>query len=281
MDIQMILTSGVVIAIVTALIAYYQNKVNNALKYITAERQQWRMEMREISQEISQASMYNIEKYLNKLKVRINVNGIDKLKELPGKGNKFGNEILEDAHIWYIIETIEKERDIDRFINQKEILVLLISSLLKYDWERAKKEVKGDSAIKILNFFLLFGFMGSTYLHFYVYKQEFNQLYVDSCIFFLGIVPLTTSLICAKNTRKLILDNITMILLTLLVICSVAIYYYDIVTKYMLILENIFFVTVFMGFSTLIIIPLIFKFKDDCGFNEYAETTNKIYKKLK
>lgn len=72
---------------------------------------------------------------LVKLKTRINAYGYTDSKN---DGN-----IGEDSHIWEKIKQIENcdEKDYERLRNQ---LIIFLSLLLKADWERAKKEVRGD-----------------------------------------------------------------------------------------------------------------------------------------
>lgn len=64
---------------------------------------------------------------LVQLKTRINAYGLNSI------------EVLEDAHIWRQIRKLEayEKKEYDDLKNQ---LILYLSLLLKYDWERSKKK---------------------------------------------------------------------------------------------------------------------------------------------
>lgn len=117
---------------IAALFTYLNSRRESKLKYITEERQKWREEIREIAENIEMNTI-NIKRELTKLKVRINAYGLS---------NK-----NDDAHIFNIIKEIEKydkERNDEKILEKKEILIEYLSFLLKHDWERVKDEVNKD-----------------------------------------------------------------------------------------------------------------------------------------
>lgn len=138
MDLQVILASTVVAAVISMLTSVYNSRRTENLKYVTEERQKWREEIREIAQEIVVSSKDDIKLYLTKLKVRINANG-------NGKRHSY----YEDSHIWKMIEKLTDSEDEEKFEREKELLVNYLSAMLKYDWERQKREVLGSATSKI------------------------------------------------------------------------------------------------------------------------------------
>lgn len=134
MDLQVILTSTVVAAVISTLTSVYNSRRTGNLKYITEERQKWREEIRKIAEDINDSSQEDIKKYLTKLKVRINA-----------YGKMWEKSCYEDAHIWDIIEVLEQvDNNNQEFEKTKERLVYFLSLMLKYDWERQKREVAGS-----------------------------------------------------------------------------------------------------------------------------------------
>lgn len=134
MNLDSILGSIVIGGIISGLVSFMINKRQSNLQYITAERKEWRKEIREISYKLCGASYKDTLLLLTSLKTRIN-----------GFGNN-SNKYSEDAHIWEIIRKVELSNPSmgDLKILQEQMIEYL-SLLLKDDWERTKKEVKGDS----------------------------------------------------------------------------------------------------------------------------------------
>lgn len=142
MDLQAVLTSTVVAAVISILANVYNARRAESLKYVTEERQKWREEIRKIAEDIVDCPRDEIKKYLTKLKVRINA-----------YGNLRKESYYEDAHIWKVIEKLEDvDNNNQEFEKKKERLVYFLSLMLKYDWERQKREVAGSkiSSIKLL-----------------------------------------------------------------------------------------------------------------------------------
>lgn len=134
MDFEVMLGSVVVAAIISGIVAIYKSDKANKLEYITKERSEWRKEIRKCSEKLGGASYQATRKICDKLKVRINAFG-------KGVSNKYSH----DAHIWKLIEEIESDNfrmdDLPKF---QTALQEYLTLLLKWDWEKSKKEVSGD-----------------------------------------------------------------------------------------------------------------------------------------
>lgn len=130
-----ILTSTVVSTIFLALSNIFIDQRKRSAEYITNERAKWRNDIRKISSEIMEADETNLFKPLTELKVRINA--YDKYyKDI---------RIKNDTLIWICIECCEENcKDIELLNIYKKNLVLYLSLMLKYDWDRSKKEVEID-----------------------------------------------------------------------------------------------------------------------------------------
>lgn len=145
MDMNVILTSTVIAAVISLLANVYNSRRTGKLKYITEERQKWREDIREIAENITKCSQFNIGVQLTRLKMRINANGVKTIiTEKEGNNKKRAGRYLNDAHIWKLIDELENPESIEKFEDNKKKLFLYLSALLKYDWERAKQEVKGS-----------------------------------------------------------------------------------------------------------------------------------------
>ena len=131
MDIQLVLEISAIATIISAGISYITFRKSSSLTYVTQERKEWREAIRRIAEELEKCSYEKRKKVLVQLKTRINAYGLNSKNE------------LNDVHIWKQIQKIEacKEEEYDDLKNQ---LILYLSLLLKYDWERSKKEVHGE-----------------------------------------------------------------------------------------------------------------------------------------
>lgn len=163
MDLQAVLTSTVVAAVISILANVYNARRAESLKYVTEERQKWREEIRKIAEDIVDCPRDEIKKHLTRLKVRINSNGkIDK------------KSYIEDGHIWQLIENLENSSfDISEYEKQKEYLIDTLSLLLKFDWERQKREVLGSHIKKMHIIFFTCVLLVTIYI--YGIPKEFSS----------------------------------------------------------------------------------------------------------
>lgn len=150
MDVEVLLSSAVITTIISGIISFLASRRQAMLQYITGERKEWRDKIREIASNLNGAGYKDTLKLLSELKVRINA-----------WGNKaVSTKYSSDAHIWELINEIEskefKGKNIkDNLEKKQKQLVEYLALLLKDDWERSKKEVKGDfyNIISLLLFF--------------------------------------------------------------------------------------------------------------------------------
>ncbi len=135
---NLILSSAVIVAIINMIV---QNK-NNKLQYITAERSEWRKEIKKCAIELEKCSSYGkkCKKIFAKLKVNLNSYGCCADGEYP-EDEKL--DILQDQHIWKEMHSIETGTK--AFQTGKKHMQEYLSLLLKFDWERSKEEVKTDN----------------------------------------------------------------------------------------------------------------------------------------
>ena len=94
---EIILGSVVLSAIISGVISIYTYNRTNKLKYITKERKEWRKEIRKCSEKLRNSSYLKTLKVCDRLKVRINA-----------YGKCYSNRYSSDAHIWEVIDEIEK-----------------------------------------------------------------------------------------------------------------------------------------------------------------------------
>lgn len=90
-----VLGSGVLSALVTAILKNRQDDRNNSLNYITEERKNWREKLRTIAKQIQSCEYGDkkINKYL--LQLELNINAYGRYDEY---------NYFEDGHIWKIID---------------------------------------------------------------------------------------------------------------------------------------------------------------------------------
>ena len=138
-------------AIVSAIITFVQNNKKNNLHFVTKERSEWRKKLKEILSELRDDTKK--ESAIIKLKSEINPYG----KNMSNKNIK--PYYMKEGHIWDLLDGGE-EVDFDR-------LAFYIELLLKFDWERSKREVSFNPIKvinRVLNFLLFFSSLYCIYL---------------------------------------------------------------------------------------------------------------------
>lgn len=129
-----VLSSGLIAAIVSAIVTLVTSRKKLSVEYVTGDRRQWREEIRKIAEALNGSSYAGTLKQLNKLKVRINAYGEYAVRSMHC-----------DSHIWELIHEIEEQPLFGEELQKKQrMMVQYLSLMLKYDWERCKNEVKGD-----------------------------------------------------------------------------------------------------------------------------------------
>lgn len=138
-DVQLQIIITVLTGLFSIIPTIFESNKSSKLKYVTAERSEWRSQMRDITNELSskKEDKTSIDEILTKYKTRLNP-----------YGDGHDNDYLRDGHIWKVINQIEKDKTNNELIDE---LIKYISLLLKFDWERAKSEVSFNSKSLISN----------------------------------------------------------------------------------------------------------------------------------
>lgn len=185
--------------LITTVLSFFFNTVANrrsaSIENITKERKNWRDEMREIAKDIqSSKDTRQLSIALSALKVRINAYGIAR------------DSIFCDSHIWkrlYFFEQ-EKTHTSEELEEAKRMFVNMISCLLKYDWERAKAEIKGNAQTRILGMTLIFSFALHSIKYLYPYTNGTDSFlnYLDYVVSYGVFVFFAMLLIYAADKWK-------------------------------------------------------------------------------
>lgn len=127
-SITLILSSAVVSAIVSSLVSLINNNINNSLKYITSERTKWREKIREVTKIIVCSNNPNeLKEALVELEVNLNPHDPKDIEIL-----KIAKEIANE-----VSNSSNSQNNIDE---SKTKFTKKISEMLKYDWDRSKRE---------------------------------------------------------------------------------------------------------------------------------------------
>lgn len=149
----------------------FESNKASKLKYITAERAQWRKEMRDITSELKnhEENSSTVNDILSKYKTRLNA---------YGKG--IDNDYLKDSHIWRVITLLEKDNTNDELKND---LVYYVSLLLKHDWERAKDEVSYNGKGLISNCLYIITNLLFVYFAYSIFDSKISDTIVSLLLF--------------------------------------------------------------------------------------------------
>ena len=170
---QIILSSTLIVAVINNFINVYNHNKDSKLQFITSERNNCRNEIKKIACELQKSTpdtggtSEDIKIILTKLKTRLNAYGI-KRYSLNTANDPF--DVFKDEHIWKIIYDMEISND----RNKVTTLINYLSCLLKFDWERSKKEVLSQKMNYISMFFIVVTLM--SYLCIINKNQNFNLL---------------------------------------------------------------------------------------------------------
>lgn len=282
-----ILTSSVVAVICTGLFSLINNHINGIKKYAVEEKREWRKEIKNIGEELTATNnMYETRKILNKLKVRINP---------YGRGKK--EDYLHDSHIWEIIKEIE-DKPYENQAENKEKLLIYLSLLLQYDYQKNEKIVEGRHRIFTIMFFVLFAF-GSLfviYMHFFKQGREYNENFMLAwtiLIFFpicAGWIPQLFKDISNKIREKKGISKFFLgagvSVLTILFIATVISMIYSVFSYYSITLESPKSNEEFLTKSIALFIMgglfsmIIYENQDDIG-RKYEDEVKQVYNERK
>lgn len=123
-------------AVIAAIISFSSAAKTNQLKYITSERTKWRKEIKIIASGLAECERNNkkSKQLLTKLKLQINSYGYRDTYPCDIRLNCF-----KDEHIWKEIKAIENGEE---YKCHRDRLLRYLQLLLKFDWERSKREAK-------------------------------------------------------------------------------------------------------------------------------------------
>ena len=279
--IGMLLTSSVIAALCTGIFLVINSRRENRIRYVTGEKDEWRKEIKAIADELMTANgIYEIRSVLNKLKVRINP---------YGRGKK--RDFVHDSHIWELIKVME-EKPYENQIENKEKLILYISLLLKYDYEKTGLEVNGDAIRSLFILCPIVGIAYVVYIHFFKCGDVYNDAFICAClvlVFFpmlVGIMhPIKDMVNIIKTEKRLrskFADMIKSILKDVIIFSWIAVSlnstrkYYNITWKYLHTPQG------FMeGTIVLFVMGILFmlaKVQDTAGIEKvYEEAVGQIY----
>lgn len=161
-------------AIISAILVFLNNSKKNQIDYITKERAEWRKQLKIILENLKDSQKKD--SALIQLKSQINPFG----KNMDIKYSK--PYYMKDGHIWDILDN--NVIDYDR-------LSLYIALLLKYDWERSKKEIKFNPSTLLRGIIWFTLFILSIYSSIIIYNKTEdlnNDLYL--LLFIISIVSI-------------------------------------------------------------------------------------------
>ncbi len=180
-----ILGSSVIAAIIAGVISFANNKRNAELQYVTKERESWREKVRAVTQMVGllQTATTSVQlkrdsqQYFAELESLINPYGKNtscpntelRIQQKNGNITKSRNFemkfFMSDSHIWDAVCSLKREiasSPSDSLLENPKIneeicnLVYYLECLVKYDWERSKREVlKNKYATKGLIAYIL------------------------------------------------------------------------------------------------------------------------------
>lgn len=137
-------------AVLSAILMFINNSKRNQLDYITRERSEWRREIKSIIVDLlSGKNRYDA---VSRLETQLNPYGRYDSEE---DEYKF---YMNDAHIWKLVDNF------DYSTKNVKILTRYLELLLKYDWERSKREVKYDIFNCFIYFILISGLLSNVFL---------------------------------------------------------------------------------------------------------------------
>lgn len=116
-------------AIISTILTFIQANKRNNLDFVTKERSEWRKSMKDILVDLNSVSADEQKLAISRLKTQINPYG--KNREVKNSKMYFMN----DGHIWDLLNNETDKIDFDK-------LSLYVNLLLKYDWERSKREIR-------------------------------------------------------------------------------------------------------------------------------------------
>ena len=117
-------------AVLSAFLVFVNNSKKNKLDFITKERSEWRREIKSIIVDLLGGN--NRSSAIKRLETQLNPYG-----RYISKEDRY-NFYMNDGHIWELVDNF------DYSSKNVKILTKYLELLLKFDWERSKREIKFD-----------------------------------------------------------------------------------------------------------------------------------------
>jgi hypothetical protein len=196
MEWENILPSTIIAAVITGIIELFRLNNNNKATYIIKQREKWREKIRAIADEIYGSDNNNIGIPLTKLKTRINAYG---KAEIDGRKHELKNlekYYITDAHIHETICKLEKQ---ENFEENKKKLIYYLSLLLKFDWERSKREAKFNKTYVVS---LILEVFGLVQLYFLTKEKNQLNLFLLSLLAFFYFLPKIIEILNETQTPR-------------------------------------------------------------------------------
>jgi len=165
LSISTILTSTVIAAIVGGVTSFMQTERSLSAKHITEERSSWRKEIKNAISQLYEAwakMPYGTEVQKILISIESQLNPYGKYQDavaLKKNAIKYDaeeqNYFLQDGHIWVALNNFrdkQTKRNLHSLIDRLELL-------LKYDWERSKKEISFNKLWIVTGTLSLAGFI--------------------------------------------------------------------------------------------------------------------------
>ena len=188
--------------LITGIFSLVLSRRSERMKNITAERSKWREKIRDILERIQSDNTDMLKAALNALKLCINAYGLEDSVEARRFDAKY---ILMDTHVWALIYQIENAISKNKSVDAEcELLRKYISLLLKYDWERAKREVNHSISSVFGWSSMTIGMMGTFLLplvsNYNVHMM--NAVYYASISVLSGLVVIVIGIILDEHKKN-------------------------------------------------------------------------------
>jgi hypothetical protein len=165
-------------AILSAFLVFINNSKKNKLDFVTRERSEWRREIKSIIVDLLSGNNRN--NALSRLETLLNPYGRYISKE---DAYEF---YMNDGHIWEIVDNFDYSN------KNVKTLTKYLELLLKYDWERSKREIKYDIFNSFIYCVLIIGTLSNGLVLFFIELHFFllimlllsSVILIGSIIFF-------------------------------------------------------------------------------------------------
>ncbi|ORO77258.1 hypothetical protein B7708_05245 [Streptococcus oralis subsp. dentisani] len=188
-------------AVLSAFLTFINSSKKNKLDFITKERSEWRIEIKSIIVDLLGGN--NRKNALSRLETQLNPYG-----RYISKEDRY-NFYMNDGHIWELIDNFDYSN------RSVKILTKYLEILLKYDWERSKREIKVDVFNSFIYFILIIGAISNSLLILFKINDLPQIIILSLSSYFMVGIIFYISKITKKFKQKRIRNLICIILLCL------------------------------------------------------------------